>query len=586
MAPPAAAEEVVAADPPAEKVTDKESAPVEEKEAKPTAETEPAVTEPVPEPEKKAATEEETVQQSVSFKEESNRVGDLPDPEKKALEELKQLIQQALKNNEFTAPPPPPPTKEEEKQEKVEKSAVPPSEEKPEEKPAAEEPKAESSVIEEAPKTEAEVAEDKPPVKPEPEPEPVVAEVVTETVVVATVVDDDGAKTVEAIEETVVAVSPPPPPPEAEPPTKDKEETEPAAEQAAEQPPPPPPEEVFIWGIQLLGDDEKSDVLLLKFLRARDFKAKDAFLMIKNTVLWRKEFGIEGLLEEDLGNDLDKVVFMHGFDKESHPVCYNVYGEFENKELYQKTFSDEEKRQKFLRWRIQFLEKGVRQLDFSPDGISSIVQVNDLKNSPGPGKRALRKTLNQALTLLQDNYPEVVAKQIFINVPWWYMAFIRMISPFLTQRTKSKFVFAGPSKSTETLFKYITPEQVPVQYGGLSIEKDPDFSTADAVTEVTIKPASKHTVELPASEACVVVWELRVLGWDVSYCAEFVPSAEDGYTVIVQKTRKMTPTDEPVVKNSFKVGEPGKVVLTIDSTSSKKKKLLYRSKTKSPTDSI
>lgn len=43
--------------------------------------------------------------------------------------------------------------------------------------------------------------------------------------------------------------------------------------------------------------------------------------------------------------------------------------------------------------------------------------------------------------------------QIFINVPWWYLAFNKMISPFLTQRTKSKFVFAGPSKSAETLFK-------------------------------------------------------------------------------------------------------------------------------------
>lgn len=87
-------------------------------------------------------------------------------------------------------------------------------------------------------------------------------------------------------------------------------------------------------------------------------------------------------------------------------------------------------------------------------------------------------------------------------------------------------------------------------------------------------------------QACVLVWELRVLGWDVNYGAEFVPSAEDGYTVIVQKTRKMISTDEPVVKNSFKIGEPGKVVLTIDNISSKKKKLLYRSKTKSSAESI
>ncbi|KAK6150347.1 hypothetical protein DH2020_015279 [Rehmannia glutinosa] len=42
-------------------------------------------------------------------------------------------------------------------------------------------------------------------------------------------------------------------------------------------------EEVFIWGLKLL-EDEKTDVVLLKFLRARDFKVKEAFAMLKNTV--------------------------------------------------------------------------------------------------------------------------------------------------------------------------------------------------------------------------------------------------------------------------------------------------------------
>ncbi|KAK2658843.1 hypothetical protein Ddye_005376 [Dipteronia dyeriana] len=486
--------------------------------------------------EKPLVVEEEKIAQSASFKEESNVVAELPDPEKKALDDLKLLIQEALNNHDFTAPLP--------------------KEDKPEE------PKTEESSSSKA-EPETKVEEKAP------------AEM---SVVVAEVVDEDGAKTVEAIEETIVSVAAPPPPQEETAPAKEAETEEPKESEAT--PPPPPPEEVFIWGIPLLGDDEKSDTILLKFLRARDFKAKDAFTMIKNTVVWRKEFGIESLLEEDLGNELEKVVFMDGLDKEGHPVCYNVFGEFQNKDLYRNTFSDEEKRTKFLRWRIQFLEKSIRKLDFTQNGICTIVQVNDLKNSPGPGKRELRLATNQALQLLQDNYPEFVARQVFINVPWWYLAFNRMISPFLTQRTKSKFVFAGPSKSADTLFKYIGPEQVPVQYGGLSRDGEQEFSTAEAVSEVIIKPATKHTIEFPATEAGTLVWELRVLGWDVSYGAEFVPSTEGSYTVIISKTRKVSASDEPVISNTFKIGEAGKVVLTINNQSSKKKKLLYRSKTK------
>lgn len=74
------------------------------------------------------------------------------------------------------------------------------------------------------------------------------------------------------------------------------------------------------------------------------------------------------------------------------------------------------------------------------------------------------------------------------------------------------------------------------------------------------------------------------MGWEVSYGAEFVPSAEESYTVIIQKARKVASSEEPVVCNSFKIGEPGKVVLTIDNPTSKKKKLLYRLKTKPCSD--
>ncbi|KAF3976085.1 hypothetical protein CMV_000693 [Castanea mollissima] len=592
-------EEVVEVTPPEKPITENEPAPAPAPEPEPEAPEKPVTFEELVEAEKATSIEEEektkpseevvNITQSDSFKEESYVVGELPDLQKKALDELKQLIQDALNKHEFTAPPPPPPKEEEKKEEKKEekeKSPVAAAEEVKEES-KTEELKEESKteeVKEEASKLEEEVAEAKkeeeeekelialvtPKVEQEasitieakkeeeeekvtPPPPPPTEEVVAVVVEkVTSIVDEDGAKTVEAIKETIVEVSAPAPPPS----TTETETEEPKEEE--EVTPPPAPEEVSIWGIPLL-QDERSDVILLKFLRARDYKVKDAFTMIKNTVRWRKEFEIDALLEQDHGNDWDKVAFTHGYDKKGHPVCYNAFSEFQNKDLYQNTFSTDEKRQKFLKWRIQFLEKSIRKLDFSPTGISSIVQVNDFKNSFGIGKRELWQATKMAVQLLQDNYPEFLAKQVFINVPWWYLAYNRMISPFLTQRTKSKFVFAGPSKSAETIFKYIAPEQVPVQYGGLKREDEQDFTIEDPVIEDTIKPSSKHTIEFPYSETGLLVWEVRVVGWDVSYGAEFVPDEEGGYTVIVQKSRKIAPTDETVISNSFKVGGQGKV---------------------------
>nr|XP_043610988.1 patellin-3-like [Erigeron canadensis] len=346
-----------------------------------------------------------------------------------------------------------------------------------------------------------------------------------------------------------------------------------------------PISEISIWGIPIL-KDERSDVVLLKFLRARDFKVKESFLMLKDTLQWRQIFDIDNLVdnEEDFNDHdfLDKVVFMHGFDKQGHPVCYNVYSEFQNKDLYHKTFSDEEKRLLFLKWRIRFLEKSIRKLDFTPGGVNTIFQINDLKNSPGPAKTELRVATRQAVQLLQDNYPEFVVKQIFINAPWWYLAFYAMISPFMTQRTKSKFVFASTAKTPEILFKYVSPEHVPIQYGGLSVDYcdcNPEFTIDDPASVVTMKPATKQTVEIIVNEKCLFVWELRVVGWEVSYGAEYVPSDESHYTIIIQKPKKMSSTtDEPVTTHSFKINELGKILLTIDNPTSKKKTLLYRFK--------
>ena len=169
--------------------------------------------------------------------------------------------------------------------------------------------------------------------------------------------------------------------------------------------------DVSMWGIPLLGSDQRADVILLKFLRARDFRVADSFNMLIKCLGWRKEFGADVVLDEDLGfKELEGVVaYMQGYDREGHPVCYNAYGVFRDKDMYERIFGDEEKLKKFLRWRVQVLERGINLLHFKPGGVNSLIQVTDLKDMP---KRELRVASNQILSLFQDNYPELVARKV------------------------------------------------------------------------------------------------------------------------------------------------------------------------------
>ncbi|GER37563.1 Sec14p-like phosphatidylinositol transfer family protein [Striga asiatica] len=347
---------------------------------------------------------------------------------------------------------------------------------------------------------------------------------------------------------------------------------------------PEPGHNVSLWGVPLLpsAKDERTNTLLLKFLRAQEFKTDEALEMLKKTLIWRKANKIDSIMGEDLMVDelFGSVAFVKGKDRESHPICYNVYGIFADEKIYEKTFGDEGCREKFLRWRMQLMEKEVSRLDFLPGGISTVLQVNDLKNAPWPSRKDLRHATKRALGIFQDNYPEFVAKNIFINVPFWYYAFNALLSPFLMQRTKSKFVFSRPSRVTDTLLKYIAAEEIPISYGGLRMENDPDFSTQDSAHEVVIKAGATGTVEIPAPEVGnTLIWDLTITGWDVHYKEEFVPTDESSYTVIVKKGRKISWQDEPI-RNTFKNKEPGKIVITIENGIFKKKRILYRYKAK------
>lgn len=70
-----------------------------------------------------------------------------------------------------------------------------------------------------------------------------------------------------------------------------------------------------MWGVPLLGGDDKADVILLKFLRARDFRVSDSLNMLLKCLAWRKEFGADSVVEEELRfKELEGVVaYMHGY---------------------------------------------------------------------------------------------------------------------------------------------------------------------------------------------------------------------------------------------------------------------------------
>ncbi|XVF32390.1 hypothetical protein REPUB_Repub17cG0078100 [Reevesia pubescens] len=335
--------------------------------------------------------------------------------------------------------------------------------------------------------------------------------------------------------------------------------------------------EITIWGVPLMPSKrhEGTDTVLLKFLKAKDYKVHKAFEMLRKTLNWRKEFKADEILEESLDPDFEKVAYVNSRDEEGHPLYYNIWGALKDKQIHHKILGSEENSEKFLRWRVQNMEKGIKELNFEPGGIHSVVQIIDLKNSPGPATKELRFLCRKSWVLLRDHYPELIHRNIIINVPLWYYVSHVLPSRLKTQRSKSKLVFARPGEVPETLLKFISPENLPVEYGGLKRENDKEFFSDDKVLELQIRANASESIQIPAPEAGVtIIWDLTVVGWDIYYKEEFVPDDEGSYKVLIQQEKEKKGGDS--VRNSFHISEPGKIVITIDNFTLKKKKVLYR----------
>uniref|UniRef100_A0A804Q0W4 Patellin-6 n=1 Tax=Zea mays TaxID=4577 RepID=A0A804Q0W4_MAIZE len=172
----------------------------------------------------------------------------------------------------------------------------------------------------------------------------------------------------------------------------------------------------------------------------------------------------------------------------------------------------------------------------------------------------------------------VTRAQVFINVPWYFSVLFSMVSPFLTERTKSKFVIAREGNVAETLYKFIRPELVPVQYGGLSRAGELENGPPKPASEFTIKGGEKVFLEIDGIEAgATITWDLVVGGWDLEYGAEYVPAADGSYTLCVEKARTVPATtadaDAGPLHNAFTAREAGRMVLSIDNSGSRKRKV-------------
>ncbi|KAL1748202.1 CRAL-TRIO domain-containing protein, partial [Schizophyllum fasciatum] len=223
---------------------------------------------------------------------------------------------------------------------------------------------------------------------------------------------------------------------------------------------------VTLWNVSLdpanPASSAKASVVLMKFLRARNLNVAEARTMLTNTLKWRQDFGIEAALKEEYPDDVfGKLGYISGKDKQGRPVIYNVYGG--NKDV-NAVFGDV---QRFLRWRVAFMEKSIDHLDF--ENVDQAVQVHDYAGvSMSSRTPQSKQAASEASKIFGDHYPELLYKKYFINVPLFMSFIFWTFKAILPAKTFAKMSVVGTSTNSirDTLGEVVDVKEIPKRYGG------------------------------------------------------------------------------------------------------------------------
>lgn len=199
---------------------------------------------------------------------------------------------------------------------------------------------------------------------------------------------------------------------------------------------------------------EVDDLMIRRFLRARDLDVDKASAMFLKYMKWRKSFVPSGSVSpSEIADDLaQEKIYVQGLDKKGRPIIVAFAA---------KHFQNKNGLDAFKRYVVFALEKLISRM---PPGEEKFVSIADIKGW-GYANSDIRGYLG-ALTILQDYYPERLGKLFIVHAPYMFMKVWKIIYPFIDDNTKKKIVFVENKKLKATLLEEIDESQIPEIYGG------------------------------------------------------------------------------------------------------------------------
>lgn len=197
---------------------------------------------------------------------------------------------------------------------------------------------------------------------------------------------------------------------------------------------------------------------ILRYLRAMKWDVNNAIRHLTKTLCWRREVGITHGEEDNhltgetvaVENETGKELLL-GFDQSRRPLFYLKNGRQNTESSFRQ-----------VQHLIFMMESAV---SLTPQGVENIDVLVDFKGYKEPGivndKAPPISISKMCLNVMQDHYPERLARCVLINIPWFIWAFVKIMYPFLDPNTKEKVLIDEPFEKLA-----IDADQLEANYNG------------------------------------------------------------------------------------------------------------------------
>lgn len=310
-------------------------------------------------------------------------------------------------------------------------------------------------------------------------------------------------------------------------------------------------DKLTLWKANLEVQDDASDIVLLKYLRAEELDVQKAAERIKATMVFRADCCVDGLKDAEMPDHFLGHDFVTGCDADGRPIMISRFGGMD----IEKVFGDAEA---FIRYRTKVMEQAIDLLTFKKGAAEDLCQVHDYS---GVMTSMFNSDVKNGVTAISkifgEHYPEFKGKTLFVNFPAVFSKPFKAMCALLPERTRKKFAILGQD-DFEALFEHVSPDLCPVVLGGLFQEPKSKLTVPGQCVVVKARDAADILlcrVDAPAK----IAWELRVCSYEVAFEVVFIPDGGEECEIQKNKAGEYLKVEDGVVSGEWSANAAGEV---------------------------